>query len=166
MGRLNDMLRAQTHHADSGYPLGRVPSPLRGSLPCRPRMPRLDATSLLRRDHPVNMQSGQGQLMGPIARQMSVHGCVIGRAERAKRATDSSTRWVTRRRIPSCGIEAVPPRLNARMAGSIGHIHVSRGVRAPKLEKRYTTPRSGFRFALKPVTVARPRWNYTSFHES
>lgn len=60
----------------------------------------------------------------------------------------------------------MPPRLDARMAGSIGHIDISRGVRAPKSEKRYTTPRSDFRLALKPVTVARPRWIYTSFHES
>lgn len=64
------------------------------------------------------------------------------------------------------GIEAMPPRLDARMAGSIGHMHISRGVRAPKSEKRYTTPRSDFRFALQPVTVARPRWVCTSFHES
>ena len=45
-------------------------------------------------------------------------------------------------------------------------MNISRGVRAPKSEKRYTTPRSDFRFALKPVTVARPRWICTSFHES
>jgi len=40
------------------------------------------------------------------------------------------------------------------------------GSARPKVGKRYTTPRSDFRFALKPVTVARPRWIYTSFHES
>ncbi len=35
-----------------------------------------------------------------------------------------------------------------RAVSAIGHVDVSRGVRAPKSEKRYTTPRSDFRFVL------------------
>jgi hypothetical protein len=35
-----------------------------------------------------------------------------------------------------------------RAVSAIGHVDVSWGVRAPKSEKRYTTPRSDFRFVL------------------
>jgi len=40
------------------------------------------------------------------------------------------------------------------------------GSARPNVRKRYTTPRSDFRFALQPVTVARPCWICTSFHGS
>jgi len=73
---------------------------------------------------------------------------------------------LVRRRTAGWAIEWMPAWLEARIAGSIGHRYISRGVRAPKSEKRYTTPRSDFRFALQPVTVARPCWTCTSFHES
>ena len=37
----------------------------------------------------------------------------------------------------------------SRAVSVIGHMHISRGVRAPKSEKRYTTPRSDFRFCAE-----------------
>lgn len=46
---------------------------------------------------------------------------------------------------------------------SCGHLL---GIARPEVGKRDTTPRSDFRSMSKPVTVARPRWICTSFHES
>ena len=58
------------------------------------------------------------------------------------------------------------PAAKPQLADANVHMDISRGLRAPKSEKKDTTPRSDFRFMLKPVTVARPRWIFTSFHES
>ena len=141
------MLRAQTRRVDvglwrrhrpSGHPIGKINPRTHAAA-----KPPFSCDEFCRQaDAPHAADAGLG------IRRTSHLARAIDHAARGR--PNSLMRGLVHQRRPSRPLEGRGSGCEPGWRGiwAIGHVDVSRGVRAPKSEKGYTTPRSDFRFLL------------------